>query len=40
MTLEQDYRKLEALALNYKQVRDYEQWINELKTEIYWKMYQ
>jgi parvulin-like peptidyl-prolyl isomerase len=39
MTLEQDYRKLEALALNYKQVRDYEEWINELKTEIYWKVY-
>jgi peptidyl-prolyl cis-trans isomerase SurA len=39
MTLEQDYRKLEALALNYKQVRDYEEWIDELKQDIYWKVY-
>ncbi len=39
MTLEQDYRKLEALALNYKKVRDYEEWIDELKQDIYWKVY-
>lgn len=39
MTLEQDYRKLEALALNYKKVRDYEKWVTELKRDIYWKVY-
>ena len=39
MTLEQDYRKLESLALKYRQVRDYEEWISELKKDIYWHVY-
>jgi peptidyl-prolyl cis-trans isomerase SurA len=39
MSLEQDYRKLEALAMNYKRVQDYQDWINDLKKKIYWKVY-
>ena len=39
MSLEQDYRKLEALAMNYKRVQDYQDWIAELKKQIYWKIY-
>jgi len=39
MSLEQDYRKLEALAMNYKRVQDYQDWITELKQQIYWKVY-
>ena len=40
MSLEIDYRKLEALAMNYKRVQDYQDWISELKKQIYWKVYQ
>jgi len=39
MSLETDYRKLEALAMNYKRVQDYQDWITELKKQIYWKVY-
>jgi peptidyl-prolyl cis-trans isomerase SurA len=39
MSLEQDYRKLEALAMNYKRVQDYQDWVGELKKQIYWKVY-
>lgn len=37
MTLEQDYPKLESIALNYKRTRDYQAWIEELKSKIYWQ---
>jgi peptidyl-prolyl cis-trans isomerase SurA len=37
MTLEQDYHKIETLALNYKRVKDYQAWIEELKQNIYWE---
>lgn len=36
MTLEQDYTKVEAIALNYKRTRDYQAWIEDLKAKIYW----
>ena len=38
MSLEQDYRKLETLALNYKRVKDYQAWIQELRSRIYWEV--
>ncbi len=37
MTLEQDYRKIELIAMNYKRSRDYQQWIEELRKSIYWE---
>jgi peptidyl-prolyl cis-trans isomerase SurA len=37
MTLEQDYPKVEAIALNYKRTRDYQAWIEDLKSKIYWQ---
>ena len=37
MTLEQDYPKVESIALNYKRTRDYQAWIEELKSKIYWQ---
>jgi len=39
MTLEQDYHKLEQIALNYKRTRDYQAWLDELRNGIYWKIY-
>ena len=38
MTLDQDYRKLEAMALNMKRMKDYQAWIDELKSKIYWQI--
>ena len=37
MTLEDDYQRLEVLALNAKQFREYQQWVDELKSKIYWQ---
>ncbi len=37
MTLETDYHKIETIALNYKRTRDYQAWINELRSQIYWE---
>ena len=39
MTMEQDYHKIEAIALNYKRTKDYQTWLEELKSKIYWKIY-
>ena len=36
--LETDYHKIEALALNYKRSKDYQAWINELRSQIYWQV--
>ncbi len=38
MTLEQDYHKIEAMALNYKRTKDYQAWMQELRSKIYWKI--
>jgi len=38
MTLEGDYQRLEVLALNAKQFREYQRWIDELKTKIHWQV--
>jgi len=37
VSLEQDYHRLEALALNYKRSREYAAWLEELKGNIYWQ---
>lgn len=37
MTLDGDYQRLEVLALNAKQFREYQQWVDELKSRIYWQ---
>jgi peptidyl-prolyl cis-trans isomerase SurA len=37
-TLEHDYRRLEAVALNYKQSRDYAAWLEELRGNIHWEI--
>jgi peptidyl-prolyl cis-trans isomerase SurA len=39
MTIEQDYQKLEAIALNYKRTREYQAWLDELKGKMYWKSF-
>ena len=33
-----DYHKIEALALNYKRSKDYQNWIAELRSKIYWQV--
>jgi len=38
VTLEQDYHRLEALALNFKRSEEYAAWLEELKSKIYWQM--
>jgi peptidyl-prolyl cis-trans isomerase SurA len=37
MSLEQDYHKVEAIALNFKRTRDYQSWMEELKNHFYWQ---
>jgi peptidyl-prolyl cis-trans isomerase SurA len=36
-SLEQDYDRLEALAMNLKRSKEYAAWLNELRTNIYWE---
>jgi peptidyl-prolyl cis-trans isomerase SurA len=37
MTLDQDYRRIETLALNFKRTKDYQAWLEELRSKIYWQ---
>ncbi|HET6272452.1 MAG TPA: peptidylprolyl isomerase [Bacteroidota bacterium] len=37
ISLEQDYHRLEALALNYKKTHEYSAWLEELRGKIYWQ---
>ena len=37
MTLDQDYHKVESIALNFKRTRDYGAWMDELKNQFYWQ---
>lgn len=39
MNLEKDYHKLETLALNYKRSKDYQVWLDDLRSRIYWMIY-
>ncbi len=36
MNLEQDWKRLETMALGYKRNVEYEKWIAELRSELYW----
>jgi peptidyl-prolyl cis-trans isomerase SurA len=35
--LDTDYSRLETIALNYKRTRDYQAWLDQLKSRIYWQ---
>lgn len=37
MSLDTDYHKVEAIALNFKRTKDYQAWLEELKAQIYWQ---
>jgi peptidyl-prolyl cis-trans isomerase SurA len=36
MTLDGDFHRIEAIALNFKRSRDYQTWLDELRSKIYW----
>ena len=38
VSLDEDYHRLETLALNFKRSREYTQWIEELRKGIYWRI--
>jgi hypothetical protein len=38
--MEGDYYRIEAIALNFKRQRDFQTWIDELRTKIYWTIRQ
>ena len=37
LTLDGDYQRIEIIALNYKRTKDYQAWLDELKSKIYWQ---
>lgn len=39
MTIETDYQKIEAIALNFKRNKDYQVWLDDIRSRIYWKIY-
>jgi peptidyl-prolyl cis-trans isomerase SurA len=39
MSIEQDYHKIESIALNYKRTKEYQAWLDEIRGKIYWKVY-
>jgi peptidyl-prolyl cis-trans isomerase SurA len=39
MTIENDYQKIEGIALNYKRTKDYQGWLDDIRSRIYWKIY-
>ncbi len=38
MTLEQDYHRIETLALNFKRNKDYQAWLEELRASMFWQI--
>lgn len=36
-TLDQDYKRIETVASNYKRQKEYAAWLDELKKKIYWE---
>jgi len=38
MSLEKDYHKVEAIALNLKRTKDYQAWLEELRGKIFWQI--
>jgi peptidyl-prolyl cis-trans isomerase SurA len=37
LSLDGDYARIESIALNYKRTKDYQEWLEELKKNIYWQ---
>lgn len=37
LSLDGDYQRIEAIALNYKRTKEYQVWLDELKSKIYWQ---
>lgn len=37
MTLEQDYRRIETLATNFRRSKDYQAWMEDLRKQFYWQ---
>ena len=37
LSLDGDYQRIETIALNYKRTKDYQAWLEELKSKIYWQ---
>jgi peptidyl-prolyl cis-trans isomerase SurA len=37
LTLDGDYQRIETIALNYKRTKDYQAWLEDLKSKIYWQ---
>jgi peptidyl-prolyl cis-trans isomerase SurA len=37
MSLDTDYHKLEQIALKFKQTKEYQAWLDELRSKIYWQ---
>lgn len=38
MNLNDDWKRVEQIAANFKRSKEYERWINELKKDIYWEI--
>jgi peptidyl-prolyl cis-trans isomerase SurA len=38
MSLETDYHKIEALALNLKRTKDYQAWMEQLRKDVFWEI--
>lgn len=36
-TLEQDYRRIEAIALNFKRQKEYTAWLEDIRNDLYWE---
>jgi peptidyl-prolyl cis-trans isomerase SurA len=36
-SIDRDYARLESLAMNYKRSKDYSEWLQELRNNIYWR---
>lgn len=36
-TIEQDYRRIESIAANFKRQKEYAAWLEDLKKQIYWE---
>jgi len=37
MSLDRDQQRIEAIALNYKRTKEYQEWLDEIRKQIYWQ---
>ena len=37
MSLDRDQQRIEAIALNYKRAKEYQEWLDEIRKQIYWQ---